>query len=320
MSSIFVQIGSYHDEELLPTIKNMIDTSSGDNIINFGIHNSFYKFPIFTDDDLKSINKNNKISVKSSAFPNNLGMGVSRYIANNFYDGEKYYLQTDSHMRFCNDWDNILIENHNTLTEDYGFNKLIISSYPSHYSYEKLNKEMSKVDNIYYSNPGHGRRIVIDKGSEIESFFNDILNLNIDLKKLKYFIGNTYVSGAYIFTSGEFHSIIPNKQILHRYDEMLTGFRAYTHGYDVMPPRWEYCYHLYRHSIPSSHDDPELVEDACRKNRRRFPDYDALINNYDIHKNFKNIEEIKDIILNNRIDDQGFGTERDFQDLIKKLK
>ena len=43
MSSIFIQIPSYHDYEIGRTIRDAIKKSSGNNTINFGLHVSYYK-------------------------------------------------------------------------------------------------------------------------------------------------------------------------------------------------------------------------------------------------------------------------------------
>ena len=43
MTSIFVQIASYHDYELPRTIINCINNSSGLTHINIGVHNIYYE-------------------------------------------------------------------------------------------------------------------------------------------------------------------------------------------------------------------------------------------------------------------------------------
>jgi hypothetical protein len=212
-----------------------------------------------------------------------------------------------------------MIDNHRTMMEDYGFEKLILSNYPAHYSYHKMNDFQNEDNGLFFNTTGPGKRIVIDEFSEISTFFNLIPNYNVSLRKLKYYIGNTYLSGANVFTSGDYHLIKPNTQILHKYDEMLTGFRAYTHGFDVMPQRWEYCYHLYRSCIPKDDSDLGFIDFCSKQNKRRFINHDLHINNIDTFS-FRDLEEIKDIVLNNRIDDQGFGSIRDFSEILKKLR
>lgn len=320
MASIFVQIPSYHDEELLPTLSNMILTSSGEHQINFGIHNGFYKKPIFNESDLKSVNNKCKISVYSSCFPENIGVGVSRAIANSFYDGEDFYLQTDSHMRFCKDWDSNIIFNYQMFCDRYGFDKLIFSCYPSRYNYFKENDHQILVsDNTYRDNLGVPWRIPLEEDSEVNLFLNNHLKLGVSLKSVKYTFSNIYMSGAFGFSIGDYSKIKPNTQIIGAFEEMLHSFRAYTHGFDVVPPPYNIAAHLWRSKTVNQDSSKEEHDTAIFYNKRRFLDYDCWINDFALHEKYKNLEEIKNIIINNRIDDQGFGTERDFQELMKKL-
>jgi len=129
MTSVFIQIPSYHDYELGRTIRDAMNKSSGENQINFGVHLSYYK-----NNDINIPNLNN-IKIEISKAPNNLGQGTSRHIANEFYDGEDYYLQIDSHTRFEEGWDKSLIENYN-FYKDLGLNP-VISCYPGAYEYNE---------------------------------------------------------------------------------------------------------------------------------------------------------------------------------------
>jgi hypothetical protein len=319
MASIFVQIPSYHDQELLPTLQNIIETSSGNNIVNFGIHNGFYKNPIFDEKELKSVSTKSNISVLSSAFPENIGVGISRFLANSFYDGEDFYLQTDSHMRFAPGWDDCIISNYEHISYEYGIEKLILSCYPSRYNYFKENNnQIEHYDGTYRDHLTPPTRMVLHEHSEVAMFLNEHLKMNVPLQKIKYVFSNIYMSGALAFSVGEYSLIKPNIQIIGQYEEMLTAFRAYSHGFDVHPPQFNIAYHLWRSRTVNETSTIEENDEAVFYNKRRFPDYDCLINNFNLGI-VKNLEEIKDIIINNRIDDQAFGVERDFQDLMRKI-
>ena len=128
MSSIFVQISAYHDYELHKTIIDCMAKSSGENTLSFGVHVCYKDL-----DDLTYINMPNIQYIKSKA-PDGLGVGQGRYLANEFYNGEDYYLQVDAHTRFSQDWDINLIDDH-TLYTQQGC-RPVLTAYPSGYFYE----------------------------------------------------------------------------------------------------------------------------------------------------------------------------------------
>lgn len=335
--SIFVQISAYQDSEIVNTINNLINTSSGFYSINFGVHNCFYKKNLFIENKIL-FKKHCKVSSIISEFPENIGVGKGRYLANSLYDGETYYLQIDSHMRMQENWDIEYISQYKKLYNEYGIDKPLISSYPSNYYYEdmidlylksiennteddykvikeRLNNIKSYCDNkngIYSEKLYRKGRCVLEEGSEIESFLNKELNLNIDIRKIKKVFTRLHVSGALVFTGGDFHLIKPNKQIIHKYEEMLIGFRAHTHGYDIYPSELNWAYHLPRLDVSGR------LELSSTINKRRSVNVDIHQNNINISE-YKDVEEIKDIIINNRIDDQAFGSERNFNDIMNLL-
>ena len=101
MSKIFVQIASFNDKELYKTVMDCVNKSSGKNEISFGIHECYI--------DNKTIFDLDNVSIEYSKAPQNIGVGIGRYIANKLYNNEDYYLQVDSHSRFKENWDLILI-------------------------------------------------------------------------------------------------------------------------------------------------------------------------------------------------------------------
>jgi len=144
MSSIFVQIPAYRDWELSKTVEHAIQKASGNNKISFGIHNCVIfpgEVPI-----PKSTVDWAQIKYKESIAPKNIGVNKSRYIANEFYDGEDYYLQIDSHMRFSNNWDETLIVTINKYKE-LGISKPLITQYPPNYGYnDNFNETYDSVE------------------------------------------------------------------------------------------------------------------------------------------------------------------------------
>ena len=91
MASIFIQIAAYRDSEVTPTILDAIKQSSGNHTINFGVHTVYVEESEINVPDLPNVKH------AESKAPENIGLGIGRALAHQFYDGEDYYLQCDSH-------------------------------------------------------------------------------------------------------------------------------------------------------------------------------------------------------------------------------
>jgi hypothetical protein len=256
MSSIFIQIPSYHDYEIGRTVRDAIKKSSGNNIINFGLHVSYYK-----NNDLDIPNLDN-VKVKISEAPENLGQGTSRYIANEFYNGEDYYLQIDSHTRFAKNWDESFIENYN-LYKELGL-KPVLSCYPGSYEYgENGLTSFNESANVSYT----------DFIEELSFLNNGHIPHQRAVPNPPENIFTRSVSGGSIFSDGSIAEIKPNKDMYFWGEEILTAVRLYTHGYDLLLPKKQNLYHLYYDSSKREknqrrqvgEDFPDLIRDIDKK-------------------------------------------------------
>jgi hypothetical protein len=228
MSSIFVQIASYDDEELLKTIEDCFGKSSGKNNISIGIHECYI--------DNKTIVNNKNVKIQYSQAPENLGVGVGRYLANKLYNGEDYYLQVDSHTRFRKSWDELLINNLNKYLEVD--NKCVLTGYPPGYWYEDYGTETLDLsanttsiklkktydDHIMFNN----RRIIDQEGVPSDDSFC-----------------SESISGGFIFATGEIAKVKQHPGIFYFGEEFLRAATFYTHGYNLMIPDLPVVFHLY---------------------------------------------------------------------------
>lgn len=228
MSSIFVQIAAYDDDELIKTINDCINKSSGDHEIFFGVHECYI--------ENKTVINLKNVKIKYSKAPENLGVGIARYLANQFYNNEDYYLQIDCHSRFIKNWDNILIEN----LERYlkVGNKCILSAYPAGFWYNENGEE----EYDYKEKPS---LIVLNKSKHQKEIFQ---NTRIRHQERKIF-DETYcsesISAAFIFGPGEIYKVKQHPGIFYIGEEFLRGACFYTHGYNIMVPDILSIFHLY---------------------------------------------------------------------------
>lgn len=285
MSSIFVQIPSYHDFELSRTIIDCQNKSSGKHKINFGVHISY-----FEKKEIDIPNLNN-LKIQISRAPENIGVGISRYLANEFYSGEDYYLQIDSHMRFEPFWDDILINNYKKYVSN-GANP-VISAYPGAYTYEDFNvKILNNKAHVSYT----------DFIQEL-SFKGNFVPHQRAVGNFKNNIFTKSVSAASIFSNGDMHNIKPNKKIFFWGEEILTAVRLFTSGYDLMLPESQNFYHLY------------YDYNNGFKNLRRQVGEDFPTATLELEKESQN--ELTRILFNQPIGDQELGSKKTLKDYEK---
>lgn len=226
MESIFIQIATYHDYDLPNTINDIIEKSSGNNQINFGIYLCLYE----NDDILIPALPN--VKYKKAMAPTGIGLGYSRLMAHSFYDGEDYYLQIDSHTKMNKNWDEQVI----SYIKEYkkmGFEKPLLTTYPRNFWYEKGITKFDAGDSVtqisFDEKPGQFSDMYIPSQTAIENIKGNIFSNS--------------VSGGSIFTTNDF--IIPNPKIAFYGEEIMIAARAFTNGFDLLLPKKQYMYHLY---------------------------------------------------------------------------
>lgn len=240
MNSIFIQIPSYRDLELQKTIIDAVEQSSGKTYLHFGVHNCY-----MTDEEIQFDYpefKNAKVSQVNSLAPQNIGLQLSRKIANNFYDGEDFYLQIDSHMRFIKNWDQHLIDLF-LMYKYFGIKKPLITQYPSAYSYDKNMKEKYVPSREAKNNDYYPTRISFHENKL--QFLNTRIPTQTAMSVNRYCAFTASVSGGFIFTEGSFNEITPNPKIAFWGEEPLIAARAFTNGFDLVVAHMDIVWHLY---------------------------------------------------------------------------
>jgi hypothetical protein len=280
MASIFVQIASYSDNELSPTIKDLLDTASGENTINFGVHLCLYPGDEVAIPELSCVK-----SIVSHA-PNNLGVGIARSLAHSLYDGEDYYFQIDSHSRMDKNWDSYLIEQVKYY-QSIGFKKPLITNYPRKYKYTgetilKFGIEVPTQMRMDEDPPGQFKALLIPK--------------QIICDNPKGNIFSTAISGGCLFTTGGF--IEPKVLAMQFGEEIVTAARAFTHGFDLLLPSKCFMYHLYM--------EPERDPDPRNLRRLIWEDYPNEFSKL----NDMAREQILNLFKNRIVGPEAFGSER----------
>jgi hypothetical protein len=259
MASIFVQIAAYRDLEVTPTILDAIKQSSGNHTINFGVHT------VYVDESEINVPDLPNVKHAESKAPENIGLGIGRALAHQFYDGEDYYLPCDSHSRFVEGWDEIAI--HSVLNyQIQGIHKPLLTMYPANYWYPSATAKYVEKD---FLQKGHLSNISFHENPD--QFRATRIPLQTAMGPLKdenRFVKS--VSGGSIFTVGGFLPF--NTDIAFYGEEIWLAARAYTHGYDMVVPDEQYMYHLYY-----NHDKPAEIN----KRKLLWSDYTDEFNALD---------------------------------------
>ena len=232
--SIFISIASYRDAELPKTIKNIIDNADNPDELYFGVVDQDRKNKWADLSFVKNL-KHVKIVFKDAK-----GAGYARKLATELYDGQDYFFQTDSHMRFAKGWDTKLIEMYKWCVKDAGTDKVILSQFPAPFevftngqdNYIKGDKDFwddvswTSVVNTYYGAWAGNREAMKDKSKPHKSHT---------------------ILGALLFSRGQIALDIPyDERISFMGEELCYAIRAYTRGYEIYAPNEMLAWHFYK--------------------------------------------------------------------------
>jgi hypothetical protein len=107
-NTIFIQIASYRDPELLPTLKDCIDKAKYPENLRFGIA---WQHCLEDEwDNLDEYKDDSRFKIIDIDYKDSKGACWARNKIQQEYNDEKYTLQLDSHHRFIQDWDDELIQ------------------------------------------------------------------------------------------------------------------------------------------------------------------------------------------------------------------
>ena len=128
---IFIQIASYRDPQLIPTLKDCISNAKyPENLVfsiawQHGLEDSW--------DNLDEFKNDPRFKIIDIDYKNSDGACWARNILKQQYTNEEYTLQLDSHHRFIKNWDEELITMYKQLI-DLGHEKPLITSYIPSYN------------------------------------------------------------------------------------------------------------------------------------------------------------------------------------------
>ncbi len=247
-NTIFVQIASYRDPQLIPTIKDCINKAKFPENLSFGIawqHSEDDKW-----DNLDEFQNDARFKILDYNWSESKGLCWARSEIQKLWNNEKYTLQLDSHHRFLQNWDEELIAMMDMTESD----KPIITSYAGMYSVAEdklLNIEPYRMAASNFTPGG----TILFRPHSIENW-----------QSLTKPIPARFVSGHFFFTIGkhcEEYKYDPN--IYFAGDEISLSIRSFTLGYDLFHPHKTVVWHEYTREGRTKHWTDFTTENSKAK-------------------------------------------------------
>lgn len=269
--TIFVQIASYRDPELQYTLQDLFKKAKNPKNISVGICHQYdmlnnedshlFKIPFSNPEQLRIDN----IDYRESQ-----GCCWARNRVQKLYNNEKWTLMIDSHMRFKENWDEILVLNLKKQIKEKNKVKLILTAYLPGYEY--IDGKNIK----YLTNPG-STKLLFDSGFIRCNGGNNIKN----------FSNIAGFSAHFAFTTSDFIKEIEyDPYLFFLGEEPTVAARLFTNGWDILYFNDIIIYHLYNNgekkqkrliNVNNKNDNISKLRQYEIFNMEKIDNEDALI-------------------------------------------
>lgn len=243
--SIFVQMVSYKNFDVLPTIKDCISKCSDKNGLHFGIC-------LQQNEPVPPELNHSRIKVSSVPFAESPGPGWARSQAQNFYEGQDYVLQIDAGSRFLQNWDLELIG----ALSGINATKPIITNFPN-----RFNPSGGELEQPSLSYKIH-----------VYSFNQSALAWPSPMKGVASIAKSACINESFFFVRGE-HSkeCRYDPSIYSSESESALSLRSFTLGYDFFSHFKPVVWRDYSPRPANWQDDPNWVLKDMQS-KKRFAD------------------------------------------------
>jgi hypothetical protein len=240
--TIYIQIAAYRDPELLNTLRDCVLNADRPEQLRFGI--AWQHSPYDHWDTLAEFASDSRVRVIDIDYRDAKGPCWARHQLSLGYNNETYTLQLDSHHRFTEHWDSVLIEMLESLRSPTCKKPLLSSYLPS---FDPKNDPASRLeapwimefDRFAPEGPVHFLPHTID-----------------DYLELDKPIPARFLSGHFVFTDGGFcREVEYDPNYYFHGEEINLSVRAYMAGYDLFAPHKVVMWHEYHRNGKKKHWD-----------------------------------------------------------------
>lgn len=230
--TIFIQIASYRDPELLKTLKDCLDNAEFPDRLRFGIcwqHSDEDEW-----DTLDQYKDDSRFRILDVNYKDSTGACWARNSIQQLYQDEDYTFQLDSHHRFIRHWDTELIGMLKGL-QAKGHAKPLLTSYISSYNPETDPKGRTQSPWLMNFDRFTPEGVIFFLPATIPNYQN-----------LTEPVPSRFYSAHFTFTVGQFAVEVQHDPEFYFHGEEITiAVRAFTHGYDLFHPHKIIAWHEY---------------------------------------------------------------------------
>lgn len=245
--TIFIQMASYRDPELVPTLENLLENAKHTERLHICVAFQYSEEDTFTK-DIDKYRDDKRFTILDIPYKDAVSACWARNKIQQEYKQETYTLQLDSHHRFVPNWDEECIKMLKGLQKK-GYKKPLLTSYVPAYQPDKdpegrakepwgMNFDRFTPEGIVFFLPYH---------------------ITEDIKEP---IPARFFSAHFAFTLGKHCEEVPHDPQFYFHGEEITlAVRSFTHGYDLFHPNKIIAYHEYTRNGRTKQwdDDPTWV-------------------------------------------------------------
>lgn len=233
--SIFISIASYRDLELTKTVDSLYKNADKPKDLIFGIVNQ----------DARNKHENflflgKQARIVNLHYKDAKGAGYARKLAMELYDGEDFFFQVDSHMRFVKGWDTKLKKMLETSQEIARTKKVILSQFPAPYMVLTNGK-----DYFIKNDPDFWDK---ESWTSVVNTWNGVWAGNREemADNGKPHKSHTILAGL-LFAPGQIVNEVPyDERICFMGEELCFAIRAYTRDWEIYAPNEMIACHFYK--------------------------------------------------------------------------
>jgi hypothetical protein len=286
-NTIFIQIASYRDPQLSPTLKDCIEKADYPENLRFGI--CWQHCDNDTWDNLDDYIYDSRFKIIDIDYKDSKGVCWARNLIQNLYQGEDYTLQLDSHHRFVKGWDSILIDMLKGL-QNKGYTKPLITAYIP--SFDPDNDPDARIQEPW--------KMTFDRYIPEGAVFFLPASFNPEIDSIDEPLMGRFYSAHFAFSLGSFAKEVKHDPYYYFHGEEINiAVRAFTHGYDIFYPHKVICWHEYTRKGRSKQWDDDKMwgerNNICHNRNRKLFGMDGEINDIEWGKyGFGDVRSLED--------------------------